>query len=123
MAAGDRIFYLRLATKNVTQLDDVTHATFSLTGAAHVDDGDSESPGPEEVLTGAFYRLTATVFGKNLNTLLALLGSAAENLVLATKGVDGANEKITLKNWRPIGLVGPIDIPRHIEGVRNRPDN
>jgi len=118
MAAGDRLYYLRAATKNVTAIADATHATFSLTESKHVDDGVAGSPGPVEVLTGAYYTLTGMVFGKNLNTFLALLGSAAENLVLGIEGAAGVNEKITLKNAKfGGGGVLSVNLPRATDGA------
>jgi len=115
MAAGDRIFSCRAVTKNATPIDGATHASFGVTTARFTDPGGAGAPGPVEHQVGK-QSIRVSVFGINLNVLLALIGSTAEDIIIGTKGVAGANEKITLTGVAFTDLLGDVEIPRDDAG-------
>jgi len=117
MAAGARIFYCRTVTKNATPIADAVAGRIRLTpGPEFVDPGGAAAPGPVEVQQGGGYDIGFDIFGRDLNVMKALLGSAAENIIFATKGVAGANEKHTLKNGKITAWLGQVEIPDPTSG-------
>ncbi len=112
MAAGDRIFTCRGASHNAVDVDGVTHGSYTASpGQPMIDQGDAAAPGPAEVQNGK-NNLTVQVFGLNQNTLLALLAAASADLVLKTKGLSGANEKVTVKSVKFTRFLGAVNVPR-----------
>ena len=109
MAAGDKVFACRGGLKNATPITDMTHFSFGIPSTEVVDEGDPDSLFPEETAV-TYYDPVVTVYTRNPNTALALVGTSSENLICQTKGASGANEKITFKGWTPTRFVGEVQV-------------
>jgi len=110
MATGDRIFFERAEIlKNATLIEGSRAAEIDAPGyPIFVDPGGADAKGPEEIQAGIAGDVTVRIFGVNPIDLLALLGSAAENVILKIKGAAGANKIITIKSvlfYRSIGTI------------------
>ena len=74
-----------------------------------VDKGSAGSPGRKASLV-TYRDLVIRVYGSNVAALLALIGSAAEQLVVGYQDGAGANRKRTYKMIRFTTPVGTVDI-------------
>ncbi len=111
MAAGDQVpFQCRYAKHPTDEIDGVRFARITVSGTT------GENPGPAKQAGGPAsqlvqkQRINVEIFGTNPNALRALVAAAAANLVIGYKGVDGANEKHTLKNMYFSAFVGALEV-------------
>jgi len=95
--AGEKLFTCRYAKHPTDAIDGVTHFAIAPTAQSATDPGGAGAPGDAESLV-THQSLRVTLYGTDLVALLALVGAAAANLVIGTKGAAGANEKLTFKN-------------------------
>jgi hypothetical protein len=61
--------------------------------------------------------ISVTIYGQNIPALLALVGSAKEDVVIKYTTSAGALRKRTVKNVQIVEIVGQADIPRRDDGA------
>lgn len=91
MAAGDKVHMLR----SFDALTAVTRVEIEAATVFTVDPGNINAAGPADFLVNS-YGLSVTVFGEDDVELLGLLGAAAADHTIGTKGAAAANETFTV---------------------------
>jgi hypothetical protein len=115
VAAGSVIYAARYVKQTSTAINQATHAQINPTTVSRTDPGGAGDPGDREHLVTK-KGLGVTIFGNDYTALLALVGSAAANIVIGTYGAAGALEKLTVKNVKFVGVPQAIDIPENDAG-------
>lgn len=118
MAAASVILNLITATHG-TAIAGATHAKVSLATKMKIDQGDGAAPGPADACI-TDRDLVVEVYGTNFSALLAKIGVAAANLVLAV-ATGGANGSVTLKNIYFGEAITAVEIPEKDGGGKLAP--
>jgi hypothetical protein len=109
-------YLTRSVLKNATPVPGATHAAVGVRPFKIVDPGGSGAEGQAgSMVTG--HDISVTIYGNNIPALLALVGSAKEDVIVKYTTSAGALRKRTVKNVQIVEIVGQADIPRRDDGA------
>lgn len=117
MAAGDSVpLYLQSATHLGGAVAKVLTAQIQVSSEVHEDPGDPAESGGPGLVDSPRDRIDITLTGRDPSALRALVGAAATNLVLTTKGDAGGAETETIKAVVFHSFDGPYQVRSREDG-------
>jgi len=117
MAVGDSVpLYLQSATHVGGAIAKAMMAQISIRSITHEDPGDPAEDGGPAVVDTSRDRIDIVLTGRDPSALRALVGAAATNLVLTTKGDAGGAETETIKNVVFHAFGGPYQVRSREDG-------
>ena len=107
---AQKIFACRGAKTGSTAINGVTHAALSPRVTKVIDPGPAGTPGQSESVV-VDRGLGVSLFGHDMPTLLALVGTAKATIILQIYGPAGALQKLTLTNVYWNEVLGEMSVP------------
>jgi hypothetical protein len=108
--------YLQSATHLGGAIAKVHSAVITPSSITHEDPGDPAEAGGPAVVDSPRDRIDIELFGRDPSALRALVGAAATNLVMTTKGDAGLAETETIKSVKFHSFGGPYQVRSREDG-------